>query len=133
MKDRINSDFIIAMKEKNTLKKNLLSVIKGEIQTHEKNKMSDLSESEIISIINKQKKSIEINIASGKGDIKEFELELELVKSYLPAELSEEEITAKITSLIENGVNTIPMIMREFAKLPCDKKLVSNIAVKLLQ
>ncbi len=36
LREQINKDYMTAFKEKNTVAKNLLSVIKGEIQTTEK-------------------------------------------------------------------------------------------------
>ena len=49
LKERVNADYLKAFKEKNTVVKNLLSVVKGEIQTVEKNTGStSLSDEEVI-------------------------------------------------------------------------------------
>lgn len=134
MKNRIESDLLLARKNKETdiVKKNLLSVIKGDIQTMEKNNNSELSNEEIVTLITKHKKSIEINISSGLGDLDVLREELSIVKSYLPQEMSEDEIRLKIENLIKSGINTMPMIMKEFSTIPCDKKLVSTIVKELL-
>lgn len=134
MKNRIESDLLLARKNKETdiVKKNLLSVIKGDIQTMEKNNNSELSNEEIVTLIAKHKKSIEINISSGLGDLDVLREELSIVKSYLPQEMSEDEIRLKIENLIKSGINTMPMIMKEFSTIPCDKKIVSTIVKELL-
>jgi uncharacterized protein YqeY len=44
LREQINTDYMTAFKSKNTVAKNLLSVIKGEIQTIEKNVGTELSD-----------------------------------------------------------------------------------------
>ena len=57
IKEQINKDYMIAFKEKNTVKKNLLSVVKSEITTIEKNtSVENLSDSDVIKILNKTDK-----------------------------------------------------------------------------
>jgi len=48
LKEKINKDFIVAFKSREMVKKSLLSVVKAEIQTIEKNKRSEgLSDREV--------------------------------------------------------------------------------------
>jgi hypothetical protein len=48
LKEKINADFIAAMKNKDVVKKNLLTVIRGEIQTMEKNNgIENLSDDDV--------------------------------------------------------------------------------------
>jgi uncharacterized protein YqeY len=54
-------------------------------------------------------------------------LELEAIQSYLPKQMSKEEITQKVTELINSGVTQMGLIMKEFSNLPADKKSVSEI------
>ena len=51
MKDRIQSDYITAFKEKDIVTKNVLSLVKGEILNQEINKKEELTDDEIINII----------------------------------------------------------------------------------
>ena len=58
LKKRINTDYMIAFKERDMLKKNLLSVIKGGIELSEKNrKVQDLSDEDVTAILNQAAKA----------------------------------------------------------------------------
>lgn len=124
LKEIISKDYIDAFKKRETLKKTLLSVVKGEIQTKEKNSnIENLSDEEVTKILNKMVKSLKDSLDNGSVEAKE---ELKILSSYLPKEMSENEIEDKVRDLIDSGVNNIGQIMREFSKLPADKKLVSK-------
>jgi len=131
LKATINADYIKAFKEKNALGKSLLSTLKGEIQTAEKNQVvEDLSDEEVIKILNKFAKNLRENIKLA-GDEKS-KAELAVIESYLPTNLSAEEIQSKIDALVASGVKNMGMIMKEFSTLPADKKLVSELVKKAL-
>lgn len=133
LKEKINSDYIEAFKAKNTVKKNLLSVIKSEIQTIEKNsQIQNLTDEDVIKILNKTSKSLKetLSLISDSDKISSVKAELNLVESYLPKQLSVEEIQVKIDALVASGVNNIGQIMKEFSSLPADKKIVSELAKK---
>lgn len=131
LKEKINTDFINAMKSKDTVTKSLLSVIKGEIQTIEKNiGSSDLSDEEVTKILNKTAKSLKETI-SLSGDEKS-KMELVIVESYLPKQMTKEEIAVKVKELIEGGANNIGAVMKEFATLPADKKIVGEVIREML-
>lgn len=135
LKEKINSDYIEAFKAKNTVKKNLLSVIKSEIQTIEKNsQIQNLTDEDVIKILNKTSKSLKetLSLISDSDKISSVKAELNLVESYLPKQLSVEEIQVKIDALVASGVNNIGQIMKEFSSLPADKKIVSELAKKSL-
>jgi len=64
LKEKINKDFIVAFKSREMVKKSLLSVVKAEIQTIEKNKRSEgLSDREVTKILNKLGKSLKETIS----------------------------------------------------------------------
>jgi hypothetical protein len=46
----------------------------------------------------------------------------------MPKEMSREEIEQKISELVSNGASNIGEIMKAFATLAADKKVVSEIA-----
>ena len=139
LKEKINKDYIEAFKAKNTVAKNLLSVIKGEIQTIEKNTgVENLSDEDVTKILNKSVKSLKETIKSlapidenGEGIVQAV-AELAIVESYLPTQLSVEEIQSKIDALVASGVKNIGMIMKEFNSLPVDKKVVSELVKKTI-
>jgi uncharacterized protein YqeY len=136
LKEKINKDYIEAFKSKNTLAKNLLSVIKGEIQTIEKNTGAEnLSDEDVIKILNKTLKSLKETFKSLSSDetgdnLIKISVEIGIVESYLPTQLSVEEIQSKIDALVMSGVKNLGMIMKEFNSLPADKKIVSELAKK---
>lgn len=139
LKEKINKDYIEAFKAKNTVAKNLLSVIKGEIQTIEKNtSVENLSDEDVTKILNKNVKSLKETIKSlapidGNGEgIVQAVVELAIVESYLPTQLSVEEIQSKIDVLVASGVKNLGMIMKEFNSLPVDKKVVSELVKKAI-
>lgn len=130
LKERINSEFVTAFKEKNTLKKSLLSVVKGEIQTSEKNlNVQDMNDEDVLKILNKFAKSIRENIDLGDESAKS---ELEIIQSYLPKEMTESEIQIKVNEIVQSGVTNIGQIMKEFTGLQVDKRKVSEIAKKMI-
>lgn len=125
LKEKINADFMTAFKSKNMVAKSILSVVKGEIQTVEKNIGSDnLSDAEVTKILTKTVKSLKetINLSNDEKS----KLELAIVEVYLPKQMSKEEVTAKVTELVNAGITQIGAIMKEFATLPADKKMVSE-------
>ena len=125
LKEKINADFITALKSKNAVAKSILSVVKGEIQTVEKNVGSDnLSDVEVTKILTKTVKSLKETISMANDE--KSKLELAIVEVYLPKQMSKEEVTAKVTELVNSGITQIGAIMKEFATLPADKKMVSE-------
>jgi uncharacterized protein YqeY len=140
IKDQINKDYITAFKLKNTVEKNLLSVIKGEIQTVEKNTgVDNLSDEEVLKILTKTSKSLKETIKSlstidGKGeDLVQVRAELSIIESYLPKQMSREEVTQRVTEIVNSGITNIGLIMKEFAQLPADKKVVSEVIREILK
>lgn len=130
LREQINKDYMTAFKEKNTVVKNLLSVIKGEIQTTEKNVGSELSDEDVIKILQKSAKSLKEMVASGSEQAKE---ELTIVEAYLPKQMSKDEVTQKVTELVNSGITQMGAIMKEFSTLPADKKMVSEVVRELVK
>jgi uncharacterized protein YqeY len=130
LREQINKDYMTAFKEKNTVAKNLLSVIKGEIQTTEKNVGSELSDEDVVKILQKSAKSLKEMVASGSEQAKE---ELTIVEAYLPKQMSKDEVTQKVTELVNSGITQMGAIMKEFASLPADKKMVSEVVRELVK
>jgi len=126
LKTKINEDYMNAMKNRDSLKKNILSVVKGEIQTIEKNTSVDcLSDEEIIKILNKTAKSLKEVISINNDE--ESTQQLVIIESYLPKNLSKEEIENIVDELNSNGINNIGAIMKHFSSFQVDRKLVSEV------
>jgi hypothetical protein len=131
LKERINADYMTAFKAKDSVAKNLLSVIKGEIQTIEKNtSIENMSDEDVTKILNKTLKSLKETLSA--SDSVDTKLELAIIEAYLPKQLSKEEIFAKVTDLKIAGVTNIGQIMKEFATLPVDRKVVSEVIKEVI-
>ena len=131
LKEQISKDYMIAFKERNTVAKNLLSVVKGEIQTIEKNTSVDcLSDVEVVKILNKTAKSLN-EVISLNGD-EESKLQLKIIESFLPTPLTKEDIVIKVNELVASGITNVGGIMKEFATLHVDRKVVSEVIKEVL-
>jgi len=127
LKERISKDYMVAFKARDTVSKNILSVIKGEIQTIEKNKGVDtLCDDEVTKILNKNVKSLKENFDD------ESLLQLSIVEGYLPCKLTRDEISDIVINLKNKGITSISMIMKEFSTLPVDRKVVSEVIKELI-
>ncbi len=130
LKERISADYMTAFKTKNTLAKNLLSVVKGEIQTIEKNTgVESMSDEDVLKILAKTAKSLKESIEKGSDEAK---AELDIIEAYMPKQMSRDEIVAKMVDLKAAGVTNIGQVMKEFASLPVDRKVVSEVAKEVL-
>jgi uncharacterized protein YqeY len=129
---KLNGEFLSAYKEKNMDLKNFLGVIKGEFENTKKNLMVEsLTDAEAMKILAKISKGIKENIALSSDE--RFKWELSVVESFLPKELTRTEIELKIDELISNGAKNLGDIMKGFAQLSADKKVVSEIAKEKFQ
>ena len=74
LREQISKDYMKAFKERNPVAKTILSVVKGEIQTIEKNKVKELSDEEVMAILLKTAKSLKETISFG-GEQAKLELD----------------------------------------------------------
>lgn len=131
LKEQISKDYMTAFKEKNVVAKNLLSVVKGEIQTIEKNTGVDcLSDAEVIKILNKTAKSLK-EVITTSGDAESI-TQLEMVEALLPAAMTREDVVVKVSALVASGITNVGGIMKEFATLQVDRKVVSEVIKEVL-
>jgi len=105
LKEKLMEDLKDAMKNKNEIKKNTVTMIKAAILQVEKDKQITLTENEIIDIISKESKKRKDAIAefekAGREDlISQTNEELAIIKEYLPEELSKEELEKIIEDTI---------------------------------
>lgn len=140
MLDRITKDIVDAMKNKDTLKLSTLRLLKGAIDLEKINKKLDtISDEDIVVIISKQIKTrkesiIEFEKGNRADLIDQTKKEIEILSSYMPELLSEEEVTKIIDeAIVKVNASTIKdmgLVMKEVsAKLKgrADMSLVSSI------
>jgi len=119
MRQRILDDIVSAMKNKDKEKLAVLRMIKGAMQLEEINKKSELSDDEVIGVISKQIKTRKESIVEfekgGREDlIDKTNLEIDILNSYMPEQLSEEEVNKIINDAFDK-VN--PTSMKDMGKL----------------
>lgn len=118
---------MVAFKAKDQVAKNLLSTIKGEIQTKSKSGSGEiLGDPLVLEILTKFEKGVKMLLAGGSTP--ELERELEILQGYLPTNMSEADVITKIDALIAEGANNIGSIMKGFGGLTVDRKTLSQLA-----
>ena len=105
MFEKIQKDYIWAMKNKETLKKSALNYLIAQIKNKKIELQRDPNDEEIISVIKKEVKSLNEAISFLEKANKPEELQEEkekklILKSYLPATLDEEQTKALIVATI---------------------------------
>ncbi len=115
---KLDSDLKEALRSKDSLKLSVIRMIKASLQNKQIEKMKELTDDEVISVLLSQskqrKESIRQFTLAGRIELAEKEQkELEIVEQYLPKQLSIEEIDeiiissireASITSLKDVGI-----------------------------
>lgn len=97
MFETIKKDLVKSMKEQDKFKLSVLRMLKSALQTEEINKKSELTDDEVLAVIKKQVKvrnaSLEEYKEYNRLDLaNDLEKEIEILKSYLPAELTIDEL-----------------------------------------
>ena len=111
LKETVFEQLKTAMKEKNALAKGVLTLLKSALDTAEKEKGAALSNEEEIAIVNREIKQTNQSLDGAKQAnredlIEKEEAKLSLLKSFLPKQLTEEEIVAVLTEVgISKGMN----------------------------
>jgi len=106
LKELIQQDFILAMKNKDSVAKLSLSGIKAKIVEFEKEKNVEAADEDVIKVITKamtqREESAKIYIEQSRPDLAEAELaEAAEMKKYLPAALTDTEIEEAITKIAQ--------------------------------
>lgn len=119
MFDKIKKDLINSMKEQDKFKLSVLRMLKSAIQKEEINKKDELTNEEVLSVIKKEVKvrnaSLEEYKEYGRNDLADnLQKEIDILKTYLPEELSHEELI-KIINEQFNIIN--PTSIKDMGKV----------------
>ncbi|MGE5703513.1 MAG: GatB/YqeY domain-containing protein, partial [Clostridia bacterium] len=95
--ERLNQDLKQAMKDKAAIKLSVIRMVKAAVKNEEINKGSQLSEDEELSILTRELKqrreSLQEFEKAGRDDlVQQIQEEIVVLTSYMPAQLSEEEV-----------------------------------------
>lgn len=107
-KEVLLQDMKTAMKEKDVVRKNTIQLVRSAILQEEKDNKVDLSDDDVIKIIasqvKKRKSSLPEYEKSGRTDlVEELNKEIECLMSYLPEQLTEEELV----SIVDDTINEV--------------------------
>lgn len=138
MRNRLNNDLKIAMKNKETLRLNTIRLVKKYIQELETSvgHNGEATDAEVMKIINKLvkqgKDSAEQYKSAGRIELYNDEMsQVAVLEEYLPKQMSEDEISVEIDKVMtETGSTNMGVLMKELnARLAgrADGKTISRI------
>ena len=144
MRDKILSDIVVAMKEKDKDKLAVLRMVKGAMQLEEINKKRNLNDDEVIAVLSKQIKTRKESITDfEKGNrndlIEQTNKEIEILNTYMPEQFSEEEIIkviddafTKVNPTSSSDMGKIMGMVTPILKGKADMSLVSKLVKEKL-
>lgn len=144
IKDKLKQDLKTAMKEKDSIRKNVVQLIKAGVLQVEKDKQITLDDEGVLDVIAKQLKQRRDSLPdyekSGREDlIAQLKREMDILMEYLPAQLSEEELVEivkeAVTSTGASSVKDMGKIMAAVmpkTKGRADGREINRIARELL-
>lgn len=145
MKEELLKELKDAMKNKDEIRKNTITMLRSAILQVEKDSQKTLNDDEIVLIISKEVKKRKDSISdyekAGRDDIvSDLNREIEILSKYLPEQLTEEEITSLVEEAIkESGaasprdMGKVMQIVRPKTAGKADGKVVSQIVKEKLE
>ena len=132
------------MKEKNVITKNTIQMIRAAILQTEKDKQTELDDNAILEIVSKQVKQKndaleQFKKADRQDLVKQTELEINILKEYLPQQLSKEEVEQIVVDLSRTlgisdmkGMGTLIKSAKAKIGAGSDGKTISEVVKKVL-
>ena len=144
LSERINNDLKEAMKSKDSFRLSVIRMVKGAMQLAKPNPREELTDDDVITVISKQIKmrndSIKEFETAGRSDlVEQNKKEIEILNTYMPKQLSEEELTEIIDKVFEEVKPTsqkdMGLIMKNISPLvrgKADMSLVNKLVKERL-
>lgn len=144
MKEKLMEDLKTAMKNKDIVKKNTIQMIRAAILQTEKDKQIELDDNSILEIINKQVKQKndaleQFKKANRQDLVEQTKLEINILKEYLPRQLSKEEVEQIVIDLSRTlgisdmkGMGTLIKSAKAKIGAGSDGKTISEVVKKVL-
>lgn len=103
--EKIDGDYVDALKNKEAEKVSVLRLLKSALQNAKIAEQKELSDDDVIKVVQKEIKQRRDSIATyetgGRAELANKEkAEIEVLSAYMPAQLSDEELTAIVKSAI---------------------------------
>ena len=139
LSERINNDLKEAMKNKDSFKLGVIRMVKGAMQLEKSNPRAELTDDDVIKVLSKQIKMRKESIAqfetAGREDlVEQNKKELEILNTYMPEQLSLEELNKIIDKVFDEvnptSIKDMGMIMKTLSPLikgKADMSLVNTI------
>ena len=140
IREQILADIKEAMKAKDEFKRDTLRTLNAALKQVEVDQRIEMTDEVVLPLLQKEIKkradSVELYIKGAREDLaKKEQGEIELIKAYLPAQLSDEELKEKIKKIIERVGKKLGAVMK-MAKdeigASAEAKRISMIAKELL-
>lgn len=144
LKEKLMEDLKTSMKNKDTIRKNTITMVRAAIKQKEVDERKEVNEEEILEIISKQLKEKRIAIEDFKRGsredlVKQTESEIEILLEYLPRQLSEEELEEIVIETIKEinatSIKEIGLVMKAVmpkVKGRTDGNIVNKVVRKVL-
>lgn len=144
IKEKLMQDLKESMRNKDTIRKNTITLVRAAIKQVEVDERRELSDEDVLNILNKEmkekKKSIDEFEKGNRQDlIDQTNKEIEILLDYLPKQLSDEELKQIVAQVIsENNIDSpkkMGLVMKNVmpkVKGKADGNRVSKIAKDLL-
>ena len=140
IREQILADIKEAMKAKDEFKRDTLRTLNAALKQVEVDQRIEMTDEVVLPLLQKEIKkradSVELYLKGAREDLaKKEQSEIELIKAYLPAQLSDDELKEKIKSIIEKVGKNLGAVMK-MAKdeigASAEAKRISMIAKELL-
>ena len=144
LKETLMADLKLAMKDKDTIRKNTVQMVRSAVLQYEKDNKTELDDNGVIDVIAKELKQRRDSLPdfekSGREDLVEnLKKEMDVLMAYLPEQLSEAELEEIIKAAIdETGASSIKDmgkimgIVTAKTKGRADAKMIGSLAKKML-
>ena len=127
---------MVALKNKDTNAQNVMGVLIAAYQKAESDKKvkgQEMTDADMVSILNKVLKELEDEKAMYESANRTVEAanslaQMEIVKSYMPAMMSEEEVRKVIEGLEDKSIKNVMMVFKSQYAGKVDMGLVSKVA-----
>ncbi|MDX9917980.1 MAG: GatB/YqeY domain-containing protein [Gudongella sp.] len=144
LKDRLMEELKVSMRNKETIRKNTVTMIRAAIKQREVDERIELGDEDILEIISKQLKekraTIEEFRKGGRQDLVDLtDTEINILLEYLPSQLSDEEIDVIVKEAIAEigatSMKDIGLIMKNVmpkVKGRADGNMINKAVKKIL-
>ena len=144
LKEQLFTDLKQAMKDKDTVKKDIVQMVRAGVLQYEKDNKQDASDEDVMAVITKEIKKLSDVLPdftkAGRQDlIDDANTKIAILKAYLPEQMSEDAIRELIRQTVEQ---TGAVSMKDMGKVMgavsaktkgrADNKLVSQLVKEIL-